>query len=318
MSASATSLKRQVFHNSLIGFEIVRQFLLAFMSKVTMMMLYLRRNVISLLKDTSPHPQIKPKVLVVLPHIVSPEEATDRHQASPKITKLQQAIEGLLSSFAHCELTILISTLPGRHITAFLPAYQRRCIEVLETPDCDPMYVGFRVQDEFIKRSNQFDWFLFVEDDIVVYDSLLLEKITTFNQYSGRGNAVLLPNRYEMWEGRKSYIDLTIDSEVAWNRLSGIEIEGIKYAECTNPHSAFYCLSQTQLKTWVQSGRSWKYKDLMVGPLESAATFCLLECFSLYKPHPANLHFLEVRHYDTKYSQLALDQSPYILHSVES
>jgi hypothetical protein len=128
----------------------------------------------------------------------------------------------------------------------------------------------------------------------------------------------LLPNRYEVWQGTKNYIDLTIDTNVAWNKLSSVDIDGVKYAECTNPHAGLYCLSQSQLHTWVKSGRRWNYQDLMVSPLESAATFCLLECFKLYKPHPTNLNFLEVRHYDTKYSKLYPDASPYTLSPVRN
>jgi hypothetical protein len=316
MSASSINLKQRVFHTSILGFAILMQFALAFLGKVRMMFLYLRRNVITVLKDPKPTVQHRYRVLAILPHIVSREEAADPRRASTKIEKLRNTIDGLLTSFAHCELTILVSTLPNRHVVDFLPDYQKDCVQLLQEPNCDPMYVGFRVQDEFVKRVEDFDWFLFIEDDIVVHDSLLLEKLEKFNQYCGRPDAVLLPNRYEMWEGRKTYIDLTIDVRIAWNRLSLIQIEGIKYAECTNPHSAFYCLSQAQMKTWIQSGQSWKYQDVMVGPLESAATFCLLECFSLYKPHPANLYFLEVRHHDTKYSKLTSEPSPYTLSPV--
>lgn len=316
MSASSINLKQQAFHTSILGCAIARQFILAFLGKIRMMFLYLRRNVIMLLKDPQPIAPHRSSVLAILPHIVSAEEAADPQKSATKVEKLKNAIDGLLSSFAHCDLTILISTLPNRQIVSYLPEYQQNCIQIMEDPECDPMYVGFRVQDEFVKRVEDFDWFLFIEDDIVVHDSLLLEKLEKFNQYCGRPDAVLLPNRYEMWEGKKNYIDLTIDTEIAWNWLSLIEIDGIKYAECTNPHSAFYCLSQTQMKTWMQSGQSWKYQDVMVGPLESAATFCLLECFSLYKPHPANLHCLEVRHYDTKYSKLLPEPSPYTLSSV--
>ena len=37
---------------------------------------------------------------------------------------------------------------------------------------------------------------------------------------------------------------------------------------------------------------------------ESAATGCLAEAFRLYKPHVDNMTYLEVRHWDTKYSEL--------------
>lgn len=316
MSANSTTLKQQLFHATILTWAIAGQASFAFFRKIRLMFLYLRRNVIAQLQDPQPHPLKRPKVLAVIPHIASPAEARDRHRATAKIEKLSHTIDGLLTSFAHCELTILISTVPGRHVTAHLPEYQKKCVQVLEVADCDPLYVGFRAQDELVQRLDHFDWFLFLEDDIVLHDSFFLEKLEQFNQRCGYSNAVLLPNRYEIWEGTKRYIDLTIDTKIAWNKLSQVEIEGVKYGECTNPHSALYCLSQAQLQAWVRSGRRWKYQNLMVGPLESAATFCLLECFRLYKPHPMNLNFLEVRHYDTKYSRLHPDPSPYALSPV--
>lgn len=316
MSANSLTLKRQIFCATILGCAIAGQTIWVLSRKIRLMFLFLRRNVIVQLRDPQPHPLKRPKVLAVVPHITSAVEAKKRQRAEAKIEKLSQTIDGLLTSFAHCELTILVSTLPGRHITAYLPEYQRKCIQLIECPDCDPLHVGFRAQDEFIKRLDHFDWFLFVEDDIVIHDSFLLEKLEKFNQHCGYSNAVLLPNRYEIWEGTKRYIDLTIDTQVAWNKLSSIEIEGVKYGECTNPHSAIYCLSQSQLRAWVKSGRKWQYQDVMVGPLESAATFCLLECFRLYKPHPVNLNFLEVKHYDTKYSKLHPEPSPYALSPV--
>lgn len=313
MNTSSTPLRQQIFHAVIIGVAIVKQRISSYARKIRLMFLYLRAEVVIALKDPRPVQPKQSKVLAIIPHITSADQSQDSPEAALKIEKLKHTIDGLLTSFAHCELSILIRTLPGRHITASLPDYQKRCIQVITAPDCDPMYLGFQVQDEFVQQREHFDWFLFLEDDIVIQDSLLLEKLEQFNQFCGYKNALLLPNRYEMWEGVKNYIDLTIDTRIAWNKLSEIEIDGVKYAECTNPHAAVYCLSQSQLQHWIKSGQRWKSQNLMVSPLESAATFCLLECFRLYKPHPANLHYFEVKHFDTKYSRLYADPSPYIL-----
>ena len=102
------------------------------------------------------------------------------------------------------------------------------------------MFVEFRLQEEFVERVEKFDWFLFIEDDIVLYDAFVLEKLEKFNIQSGYEKAILYPNRFEMYEGTKRYIDLIIDSQLSWNQLSSVEIEGVKFAEFSNPHSAFY------------------------------------------------------------------------------
>jgi hypothetical protein len=256
-----------------------------------------------------------PKVFVTIAHITSVEESNHREKAEAKVKRLKETIDSILTSLAHCELTIVISTLPNRHITAYLPDYQLSCIQIKESPEYDPMFIGFRIQDELIDRVDEFEWFLFTEDDILINDSYFLKKLENFNKRCGYGQAILLPNRYEMWEGTKRYIDLTImNSDKLWSERTAIELEGVKFAECANPHAGFYCISNDQIKIWIGSKREWKNRNLgFGGPRECAATYSLLECFYLYKPHTSNLHFFEVRHYDTKYSQLYPQHSPYAL-----
>lgn len=281
---------------------------------------YQKNEVIKAVGECQSVEKTPPRVIAVIPHITSVEEAQDRDKAQAKIDKLKTTIDGLIASFAHCQLTIVLKTVAGRQITAYLPEYQISCIQVHEEIDIDPMFIGFRCQDELIKSVDDFDWFIFLEDDIILQDSFLLEKLTRFNAKVGLERDVLLPNRYELWEATKRYIDLTIIKEMAWSKLSTLELDGVKFAQCVNSHSGFFCLSQTQIKRWIESGRDWKYQDLgFGGPRECSATMSLLECFSLYKPHLENLNFLEVRHYDTKYSQLYPEQSPdYIFSPVKS
>jgi hypothetical protein len=110
-----------------------------------------------------------------------------------------------------------------------------------------------------------------------------------------------------------------IDQQLSGNQLSSVEIEGVKFAEFNNPYSVFYWLSRKQMKQWIKSGSIFKNQVVNVGHFESAATFFLLEGFSKYKPHPSNLHYFEVRHYDTKYSKLYPEpESPYTLSAVNN
>lgn len=130
-----------------------------------------------------------------------------------------------MTSFAHCELRIVISTVSDRHITEYLPDYQIRAIRVQEEIDCDPMFVEFKIQDKLMDNVDKFDWFLFLEDDIVIHDSYYLEKLDKFQNNCGYDHAVLMPHRYEFLEGKKSYIDLTLlkkelQTDRIWNGLS--------------------------------------------------------------------------------------------------
>jgi hypothetical protein len=94
-----------------------------------------------------------------------------------------------------------------------------------------------------------------------LYDAFVLGKLEKFNLQSGYEKAILFPNRFEMYQGTKRYIDLTIDWQLSWNQLSSVEIEGVKLAEFSNPHSAFYCWSRKQMKQWIKSGRVFNKKS---------------------------------------------------------
>ncbi len=318
MFGKLLSIRRNTFHFLLLQWAILIE-RYRFLIRALKVQLLLQRFQIFKVLDEGYSVQLNPpKVIATIAHITSVEESKDQEKAFAKTERLKNTIDGLLTSLAHCQLSIVINTVADRHITAYLPDYQISCIRVQEESECDPMFVGFRAQDELVKNLDDFDWFLFIEDDIILQDSYIIEKLENFNTQCGYDNAVLLPNRYEFWQGTKSYIDLTIlNSEVHWNKISTVEIEGVKFAECVNPHSGFYCLSKNQMKHWISSGRIWNNKNLgFGGPRECAATYSLLECFSLYKPHPSNLNFFEVKHYDTKYSQLYSESSRYRLSSI--
>jgi hypothetical protein len=297
---------------------VVARLVRALRLKLKLMYFYQRDKVIRLFNDPLQYPVCRPRVLVMISHFVSLEEASDCQTGDVKIRRLETTLEGLFNSFAHCELEIWIQTLPGHNIVQFLPEYQRQCIHVDEQQSCEPLYIPYSIQDKLMARlAEPFDWFLCLEDDIVIRDSCFLDKLIQFNHHCPEPNGILFPNRYEMFEGTKRYIDLTIQEKVAWDRLSIFEINGIKYAECENPHTGLYCLTKKQLTEWAQSHRDWRNKDFMAGPRECAVSYSLLENFLIYKPHPQNIYSLEVEHYDTKYSKLnSCPDSPFTVSAV--
>ena len=241
------------------------------------------------------------RVLVVVTHVT--DAASRAREVS--VQRLARTLDGVLQSVGHTELEIVLNTMPGRHVAQDLPDHLRSRIVVQERADVEPMMLGFAAQDDFAASADSVDWFFYLEDDIVLGDGLLLEKLDFFNQGAPK-DALLLPHRYEFWKGRRMYIDLmssTTSDLSKWNRLTTIEIDGWQFAEFENPHSGCYFLSQRQLRHWLDTGRHWYGKISLAGPRESAATGSLGEAFRLYKPHPSNLRYLEVRHWDTAYSE---------------
>jgi hypothetical protein len=248
-------------------------------------------------------PAPRPRVLAAIVHIVSEEEHAGQGTAQVKVDRLVTTLDGLLCSFAHCELKVLLVTMTGRHIAHLLPARLQPLVELVLADGGDPMYIGYPAQDALIARREAHDWFMFLEDDIEIRDSSFLDKVARFAALPGMERAVLMPNRFEYLDGVKRYIDLThMSKHILWNKTSFVRHDGNLFGECSNPHAGAFVLSRAQLDRLVSSGRDWRGADLYGGSRESAATFSLMESFVLYKPHVDNLYYLEVRHVDTKYS----------------
>jgi hypothetical protein len=247
----------------------------------------------------APHP--RPRVVAAVTHVADPARTAD------SADRLERTLDGLFESLGHTQLVLVLNTLPGRHAAEALPAHQRDRLVVAEHEGVEPMFAGFEAQREFESRCDDADWFLYFEDDVVLGDSLLLEKLAYFND-GAPPEALLIPHRYELWNGRRVYIDMLSKrgvpvAERSWNRLTMLDVGGWKFAEFENPHSGCYFLSRAQLRRWLESGRRWYGLSSYVGPRESAATGALEECFRLYKPHPENMTDLEVRHLGTKYAE---------------
>jgi len=242
-----------------------------------------------------------PRVLAVITHIVTIEKAKDTQSALTATDKLKKVIDGILDTFSHCDFKIIVNTMKDRHVIAYLPDYQRNLIHIKEQLDCNPMFVEFRAQDIFIQHHDDFEWFLFLEDDIILRDSCILDKLSFFRRNLPDVRILLRPNLYEMHNGVKKYINIKkprSQKEYLYNRWSVLKIGDWEFVRFLNPHLGFYCLSKDQLKLWIDSGRKWRDADVSyyVGSLEAAATGCLHECFLLYQPHVSNLYFLEVEH----------------------
>jgi hypothetical protein len=254
----------------------------------------------------------RPRVLVAIVHITSVQEHDNRDAAQVKVERLVATLDGLLCSFAHCDLSVLVVTMKQRHVVEFLPDHLKAVVELLLVEGGDPMFIGYPAQDALIERRHAHDWFVFLEDDIEVRDSSFLDKVSRFCALPGMERSVLMPNRYEYVNRVKRYIDLThLAGMIEWNRLSQVWHDGNLMADCLNPHAGMFCLSRAQVDLLAASGREWRGLDLHSGPRESSATFSLLECFSLYKPHPNNFYYLEVRHVDSKYSLMHPDVTEY-------
>jgi hypothetical protein len=83
--------------------------------------------------------------------------------------------------------------MPGRHVAAAsLPVHLRSRLEIRERDGVEPLFVGFEAQDEFERRVDEADWFLYLEDDLVLRDSLCGLRHARRDAFLKPGGLVLL------------------------------------------------------------------------------------------------------------------------------
>ena len=284
------------------------KFVYQFFSFLQHLLVYFRIKIFHrrffLLGHTGKHVHIKKhseKIVVVIAHVVpGAQNAPDE-----KMARLIACLDGLCQSLALFQSKIIILTKEGYSLHENLPEYLKNRIKIFYSGQEDPMYVEFDAYDVFKAHENDYDYFMFLEDDIVLNDSWFLEKIKKFNRVSPKMNYVLLPHRFEYFKGLKAYIDQcpVINDPSRSNKYSEhlkIIADDAVFAVFENAHSAFYCLNKQQMRLWIKSGYKWKNKVAAVGVLESAATFCMYENFEFFKPHPDNMSYFEVQHFGNK------------------
>ena len=99
---------------------------------------YRRNSIINLFKENEQPEKERPKVFAAVAHITSVEESKNPEKATEKIERLRHTIDGLLTSFAHCNLSISIQTIANRHVTAYLPEYKLSAFRYKKTLNAIP------------------------------------------------------------------------------------------------------------------------------------------------------------------------------------
>lgn len=172
----------------------------------------------------------------------------------------------------------------------------------------NPKHLGFECQKILKDNLGKYDYYCFMEDDLIINDSLFFEKLNWFNKGTESIN-LLQPNRYEVSaHGRvlKSYVDGDINTRATANYQNIQEFtylnsnflgQQILFQRPLNPHSGCYFLSQKQMEYWVSQPHFLDEDISFISPLESSATLGLMKTFRVYKPAPQNANFLEIQHY---------------------
>lgn len=183
----------------------------------------------------------------------------------------------------------------------FQPSFQLHQLD-LE----DPRHLALKARDFLIEHSQPLDLNLYLEDDLVIHDRLLPEKILWMAECSDH-KAVLFPHRYEMLRTPlrepKLFVDGIIDPDdiCHWHEPSENVASGkfrgtlqVSFDKPLNPHAGFFGISREQLQVLALGPKLPEAG--FIGPLETAATYSFSKNFTILKPSWIHREFLEVEH----------------------
>ncbi len=213
-------------------------------------------------------------------------------------------------------LEIVICTTQGYHLLNELSLSSN--LWTHHPTKAESMLLGFECQKVLKENLGKYDYYCFLEDDLIIHDPYWFVKLKWFCQQSGDRN-LLQPNRYEISIVdnlvRKIYIDGSLNPGLS-ARFQNIQeqplIKGgvmgspVSFCRTSNPHSGCYFLNASQMAYWAKSAHFLNGDTSFIGPLESAATLGIMRTFRIYKPTSGNMNFLEIQHFNQAWSEKIL------------
>ncbi|QOX80333.1 hypothetical protein FY034_15775 [Trichlorobacter lovleyi] len=283
------------------------------------------------------------KILFVIPHFYKPcptqntlHASHDPAKANTRSITLKNCIYSLYRTFSlnqhMCSLiqrkidTANIST--STHIDIILITHEKHnliesskidtsLIHTNYASNIEPLFLGFKAYEIFAEHSDEYDWFCYIEDDIIINDPLFFTKISAFNSTANNDLYLIQPNRFEHFDNyfpSKLYIDGDLWQDfdkIIYKHHGSTYTNNFKVAigDCTyhtelasNPHSGCFFITKSQLNLLKKQPWYGHITTGFMGPLESAATLPIMSTFYIHKPAVINANFLEVHHDDEKIS----------------
>lgn len=277
------------------------------------------------------------RILFTIAHFYNPsgdgKHASQRNDPQPRLNALTacitslQALYGKSQCMIHIgecatipanqdqnhEIDIVVCTTQGYHLLAQLPIQPKSFMH--HATKCEPLLLGFECQAVLRACLDKYDYFCYLEDDLILHDSWFFNKLNWFRHHGGNGN-LLQPNRYEISSQApvfKAYIDGDLahsatakfqNVEEQRQLLGKIMEQKIAFERALNPHSGCYFLNAEQMKHWASQPDFLDRDTSFIGPLESAATLGIMRNFRVYKPVSAYANFLEIQHFGSSFLKL--------------
>lgn len=169
----------------------------------------------------------------------------------------------------------------------------------------DPKRLPHQARDFLLEDSaaGQADLSVYLEDDLVIQDSLYVDKIIWFLTNT-KHRFGLMPHRFELTGNLRQprlFVDGPIESDClpdhqkpsSSSATGRYQTQEIGFHMATNPHSGTFALSSVQRHVLKEQVRD---DDWFVGPLETVATGTVLEHYPILKPRWVDRDFLLIEH----------------------
>jgi hypothetical protein len=277
------------------------------------------------------------KILITIPHYYCHEENSNhgsmKKDPAPRIEALTGCITSIHQHLGESQCFMdhfLKQTFPAnihqQHKIDILICTTRQChiLGELSLPytgyshvetDAEPMLLGFECARIMKGHLGEYDYYCYMEDDLIIPDSLFLQKIKWFTDATSSAN-LLQPNRFELSRNHsvlKCYLDGNVGD--IYSCLSLYPTDGpefsanffgsyFRFCQPLNPHSGCFFLNAEQFEYWTMQPYFNEKDTSFIGPLESAASIGIMKTFNIYKPVPDNANFLEIEHHGNSFIKM--------------
>lgn len=280
------------------------------------------------------------RILFVIPHYFGAGAAgygaTNQHKRDQRIQAVRSCIVSLHqhfgtqqfllpwsdqeripanSSTAH-EIQVVVCVSGNDHLLeeTGLPEqlYVKHTVEL-----ADPLQLGFSCYDVLRSAVGRFDWYCYLEDDLIISDPLFFHKLQAFYRVIGHDAYLLQPNRFEVSAAplaQKAYVDGPLWENNLMEVFAQVRpVAGVpevvltelgsswRMVPAANPHSGCFFLMETQVERMLSQPWSGQFDTSFCGAMESAATLYIMAFFTIYKPAPECAGFLELYHCHQRY-----------------
>lgn len=277
------------------------------------------------------------RVLLTIPHYFNPQgsgpHGSLQRNPQPRIEALTRCVRSLYETlgpvgryYAHdrdrlrlepqpantrtqVDLDIVLCTTGDFHLLEKLPLPSNVFLQESFSLE-DPKNLGLGCHLTLKRQLGFYDYYGYLEDDLILRDAYFFQKLNWFNQHLG-DQAVLQPNRFEVaqqGDPAKVYVDPDFECisqnfadcphNFSDNQVLSAQFMGqlLTFNRAKDPHSGCFFLNAQQMEYWSQQPHFMNYSRQFISGLESCATLGLMETFRVYKPAFENANFLEIQH----------------------